>query len=483
MTLKERVTWVIVFAILAASSAVSQVVDPLCGPYSSCCPYLQPDDQSMWGYDCGDGRNTRTTSCYGITGCSGSHSCCRWICPGGCPPGIGCGSNGCMYPPSAPVPTLPQPSVAPTPVAPPISCNNPSEISCNFYSACVESVFHCGPTGYPLAYGAHFCNKFLGPEASNFSPAGAQWRDKVLICLQQALVPLLSQSPAPSCDELKTAAYESHPACYTDQDTGGVCDTLSVADMRTVAGIVFENAGEPAFWKEVVKVGLRCLPIWASDFVTFTARMDYIIADKIIEFYPDAAWVYLARTLPHLRPAHQYFKIKQQKRSTTTAFVDFYITFLPINASVANTSDFLSDQIRLLSSIPLSALLGMNVTTSNETTDFSICEACLEEAVAAFINGTVIIPSPSFSPDVDLALPVAAPSSASDLNRPSTLLNDSVPAAAPRSAEAPSFSARVPNSPPALSLSPAARTTATSIKYFSLLIISISLLLGTPEML
>ncbi|KAF9267522.1 hypothetical protein L218DRAFT_822519, partial [Marasmius fiardii PR-910] len=114
--------------------------------------------------------------------------------------------------------------------------------SCSFYSTCLEPHFHCGPTGYPLDYGDHYCNKFSSPSnLHKFTPKGQQWMWKTMLCLQTALIPEL-QVAVPSsesgrlevCNELKDTAFDSHPRCYI---SSGVCE-LTIKDWVTILQVV-----------------------------------------------------------------------------------------------------------------------------------------------------------------------------------------------------------------------------------------------------
>jgi hypothetical protein len=114
------------------------------------------------------------------------------------------------------------------------SCETPRPQNCSFYSACVEHETACGESGYALGYGEKYCNAFKN--LSSLSAKGVAWRDSVMHCLQEELVPY-SQTRA-TCDTILTTAFDSHPRCYT-QPEASICflppsDTLAV--LGTIGG-------------------------------------------------------------------------------------------------------------------------------------------------------------------------------------------------------------------------------------------------------
>lgn len=113
-------------------------------------------------------------------------------------------------------------------------CVNTAQPTCGFYDRCLEKHCSCGwsSSGYALSYGLKYCKRFLA--AKDLSPAGKRWRDATLVCLQEKLVPLVPQNPSQKCDcgAVRTAAYDSHVACYT-QPGASIC-SLSVADLKVI---------------------------------------------------------------------------------------------------------------------------------------------------------------------------------------------------------------------------------------------------------
>ena len=99
----------------------------------------------------------------------------------------------------------------------------------DFYR-CVEDTAQCGPTGYPLGYGAKYAERFYRQTRPFMSRAGKQWIDDVLVCLQDEL--RVRIEPTSTCDEIRTTAYDSHPACYVE---AGFC-RLPWSDWLFVVG-------------------------------------------------------------------------------------------------------------------------------------------------------------------------------------------------------------------------------------------------------
>lgn len=98
-------------------------------------------------------------------------------------------------------------------------CETPQPNSCAFYPDCLEAHEQCGPTGYPLGYGLYYCEKFTGA-APQMSSKGQEWVTNTMLCLQNKLVPYGTGREHLSCDDLKSFAFGTHPACYVGS---GVC--------------------------------------------------------------------------------------------------------------------------------------------------------------------------------------------------------------------------------------------------------------------
>lgn len=113
------------------------------------------------------------------------------------------------------------------------TCTNPARGSCDFYSNCAERQLGCGPGGYPLAYGAKNCNRFV-KNLNYFSAVqGHNWIFDTMLCLQKAMVPVLKPCTA-SCASFSQAAFNSHPKCYVDSGFCGLQCPDILATMITV---------------------------------------------------------------------------------------------------------------------------------------------------------------------------------------------------------------------------------------------------------
>jgi len=111
--------------------------------------------------------------------------------------------------------------------------------SCEFYE-CVESDIPCGPDGYAIGYGYHYCTVYL-ENLSNFSPQGQQWVLDVLLCLQNTLAPMVSSTPTPDCSAVKTFAYNSHPGCYLGTADSGPSVCFLPSDWPEILKIVWKG--------------------------------------------------------------------------------------------------------------------------------------------------------------------------------------------------------------------------------------------------
>lgn len=116
-------------------------------------------------------------------------------------------------------------------------CKSSAAPSCAVYSSCFEARCKCENSKYPyfISYGKKYCERFLA--STGWSQAGATWRDKTLICLQDKIVPILPDDAILcNCEALKAAAFKIHVACYT-QPSASVCD-LGIGDWATIYGII-----------------------------------------------------------------------------------------------------------------------------------------------------------------------------------------------------------------------------------------------------
>ena len=69
---------------------------------------------------------------------------------------------------------------------------------------------------YPLLYGKKYCLRFAAMSRQKLGSDGMRWRDATLTCLQKKLHYFISRNPSANCQQLTRAAFDSHPACYTN---------------------------------------------------------------------------------------------------------------------------------------------------------------------------------------------------------------------------------------------------------------------------
>ncbi|KAH7098520.1 hypothetical protein BKA62DRAFT_713040 [Auriculariales sp. MPI-PUGE-AT-0066] len=148
----------------------------------------------------------------------------------------------------------------------PDECTTPIPHTCTFYLDCLQARLHCPQSGYPIAYGWHFCTKFQR-QLGEFTPRGRAWVLRTMTCLQTSLVPILPEllvhatsegGEEDVCDLLKDRALDSHPHCYV---ASGVCDLRAVKDFAQIVGIVgLRNL----LTEQAVETGLMCLKRWTG---------------------------------------------------------------------------------------------------------------------------------------------------------------------------------------------------------------------------
>ncbi|KZP24755.1 hypothetical protein FIBSPDRAFT_856524 [Athelia psychrophila] len=113
------------------------------------------------------------------------------------------------------------------------ACLSPPPDTCTFYADCLESRYHCGPTGYPIGYGQRFCGEFVGNK-SLLDTDGQTWMVNTMHCLQLALVPDAVDANATTCPALETQAFGTHAGCYVNN---GLC-SLGIHDWLAIIEIV-----------------------------------------------------------------------------------------------------------------------------------------------------------------------------------------------------------------------------------------------------
>ena len=121
-----------------------------------------------------------------------------------------------------------------------------------FYE-CAEQTAQCGPSGYLIGYGAKYARRFYDVTRARMTARGQQWIDDVLVCLQGEL--RASIDATTSCDDIRTIAFDSHPACYVEH---GFC-TLSPWDIAQVLwSIDLRDLASRESAKQIVTTALDC---------------------------------------------------------------------------------------------------------------------------------------------------------------------------------------------------------------------------------
>jgi len=138
-----------------------------------------------------------------------------------------------------------------------------SSTSCAFY-ICLENKYHCGASGYPLAFGYKYCEAYAN-SASSFSSAGQAWIQKTRLCLQKALAQ--DDKCMSSCSQVSSDAFGSHTMCYLQS---GVCD-LTLHDYYEIfvtvgAGLLLIDS-----FVQAVETGLACVDLKVLKFAAALA--------------------------------------------------------------------------------------------------------------------------------------------------------------------------------------------------------------------
>ena len=94
-------------------------------------------------------------------------------------------------------------------------CYSPRGDDCEWYRNCLARRYECpADENYAIDYALKFCNLYTD-NFEDFSIEGRQWVNAVRYCLQLQLVPYLRLWATYTCAEIRTEAFNGHPACYT----------------------------------------------------------------------------------------------------------------------------------------------------------------------------------------------------------------------------------------------------------------------------
>jgi hypothetical protein len=98
--------------------------------------------------------------------------------------------------------------------------------SCDYYRCVEEERLSCGESGYPLGYGQRYCEILSAIDFPASLPGlnqavhpadGNVWKSGVRSCLQEQMDKFFAADPKPSCQDLRSFAFGSHPLCYTQE--------------------------------------------------------------------------------------------------------------------------------------------------------------------------------------------------------------------------------------------------------------------------
>ena len=117
----------------------------------------------------------------------------------------------------------------------------------------------CGDDGYLLGYGTRYAERFYRQTRPRMSPRGQRWIDDVLVCLQRDLRDSIDSTTR--CDDIRTIAFDSHPACYIE---AGFC-SLPILDVLNVLWTIDarEWFGSDAF-RQAARTAAGCSQKYAS---------------------------------------------------------------------------------------------------------------------------------------------------------------------------------------------------------------------------
>jgi hypothetical protein len=114
-------------------------------------------------------------------------------------------------------------------------CGSAEGANCDFYNR-LNRYCGCKETDYFLGYGRRYCDRFQN--ATGWTPAGAKWRDRTLVCLQESLTQQIKRdlNGVCNCEKAKAIAWQTHVRCYT-QSSASVCQ-LPIADVAKIYSII-----------------------------------------------------------------------------------------------------------------------------------------------------------------------------------------------------------------------------------------------------
>ncbi|KAL9641652.1 hypothetical protein ABK040_016883 [Willaertia magna] len=140
--------------------------------------------------------------------------------------------------------------------------------TCSFYKDCLEQIIPCGSKGYAIGYGYKYCSKFFEEyKRGDFDTEYAEnWVHGTGLCLQQVLYDKfikLGQGQT-TCDDIIEYAFNSHPACYTNNSYKGnkysICNIRNIFDIKTVVTTVSaKDLFSMRSFKQILGVAKNCV--------------------------------------------------------------------------------------------------------------------------------------------------------------------------------------------------------------------------------
>ncbi|KAK7107937.1 uncharacterized protein [Littorina saxatilis] len=162
----------------------------------------------------------------------------------------------------------------------PDRCFSPDGTNCGWYRDCLEARFQCssGADDYGITYAEKYCNLY-DDKYQDFSSLGQRWISAVRKCLQVELVPLLRPFECPTCEDIKTRAFNSHSGCYVapHKNAPSIC-SLPVQDFWKIFWTV-----KSAFTSEFVETVFGMLKVLNSCTVAAAQGVADFMTKLVIE--------------------------------------------------------------------------------------------------------------------------------------------------------------------------------------------------------
>ena len=129
---------------------------------------------------------------------------------------------------------------------------------CGFYARVSQACGCKDSNNYFLRDGRRYCELFR--KSAGWTPAGARWRDRTLVCLQRALARGIVRIPGGRCDckSAEAIAWQTHAECYTES-SASVC-RLPFSDIAMIYRLIDDaDLFSPLVIGQVVAIAGRCV--------------------------------------------------------------------------------------------------------------------------------------------------------------------------------------------------------------------------------